>query len=375
MGLIMGIEANPAFKGLVTSIEKPGFQADLFGGNVFNADRYLTFQLSSLSVSEQGEVGTLILYGLSSGTTSWDENTQRTAALVFSRLNLGGISDDEMLGLKNNYFRAVRRQREIPVAERSIDALLTIGMSLMPQLFMRTDPSDLRTEMYTAWDSITASSSPDENTQTISEKVRSFIDLFQENQIGRSKDLVVIQRRGHILPRLQQGKSTTRIHEESGIPIQAVKNDRRVLKNLGLLPEIGRPKNPETALRQARILPLLLQGKSTTQIHKETGIPTITINRDRRDLKNQGLLVEKKMGRPRNPTTAHRQAEVLRRSLLGQNPTQISKETGYKLSDVNSDRYRLTGRGLLETGRAKGEKPSGNFPSEETIVDFRSDEK
>lgn len=225
----MGIERqdNPAFRGLLFSIEKPEFQRGMLGRGVSskNAQRYVASRLESLSGSDQAEIGTFILHGL--GQDSWNKDTKHTAALVFSRLNLQGMNPKDLSSLRDGYLLTVRGQNTLPLGKRSTEALLSIETSLISQLAGRPSSEDLIADIRSAWGQVS---------------VGVDVDLLENGERRRRIDPAIVQRREQILELSRQGMRPTQIHAITGIPGYTVHDDLAYLREQGLLER--KPRDP-----------------------------------------------------------------------------------------------------------------------------------
>lgn len=291
-GLVVSSPERPILvpTAIFDSLPTPGFQRTLLNREP-KTERFVRLRLGRFSGPEQAEIGNLILIGLSLGGETWDEDTQRTAASVFSRLDLRDASDADLGTLRNNYLQAVEGQRDILDAQqRSTDALLTIGESLMPQLLARGRTEELASEMRTAWAPEETSVSSGGGGQVISERVEGMVDLIGRGQSVLGRDPAVARRRGWVFALSRQEMTQTQIQNATDISISTITNDLVYLRGRGLVEEDQRRQYPAMIQNRNRVLELAKQGMTLTQIGNKTGLHSRTVSHHLAHLRGHGLL-------------------------------------------------------------------------------------
>ena len=271
---------------IIDSMESAGFQERLLGENAINviySKNFLTSRLGRLTTLEQAQIGTFIIDGLSFGTSWWDRNTRSTTAQVFSMLNLGTMRSPNVLTLQNAYLRAINNQSEIPDSERSVDSLLTVGRTLLPQVIRTDNTSEFSNQMRTAW-----------------------YDVVKHTQDNHAR-LEIAKELEHII----------------------AENKR------------GRKRNPDVVARETIVAMLRDEKLTPSMIAQALGLNPVTVNNDLNHTRPSAGREERfKSG----PKTSHRvkklREDALRLHREGYNPGEIAIMLGVKASLVKNYIYR-----------------------------------
>lgn len=112
-----------------------------------------------------------------------------------------------------------------------------------------------------------------------------------------ARDIILIEeRRQKVLELVKQGKTQTEIAKELSTATSTITNDVKVLRKSGKLPDKYKEKNE----RRQKVLELLKQGKTRDEIAKELNVSTLTASTDVKNLVEKGIIDKRYVTRKPN---------------------------------------------------------------------------
>jgi len=143
-GTIFGIVGNTVF------------QDNFLGINKGKAVGLIQPKITALSPFDQTLTGVGIIRGISNWIQPPVNKLIDTAVGVFSLLDFEGLDGIALRTLQGIFTDGVAKQAEIPIEKRKVDALFTIGLTLMPLFHADDSPITLINEMNDAREKVLA---------------------------------------------------------------------------------------------------------------------------------------------------------------------------------------------------------------------------